>query len=249
MPEQPIRPISRIWINRLTAVGIPTDGTVVEVAPGQEPKIGTALAVLGFVGTIVLIEPDRNAAAAIQTIYKEMLPNASVSLVTKQLQDVQAGTDISTSIDALVANHAFDDMIMSCILGHTPCPSDEPYPSLTPVDYSRGTKATVQAWKTAVETLAPASLIVSQYPVRILSKPGFEARQNSGFEVLDQLKIIYRRYASQSGSHVGSDFRDDPRWREDPRWWLIATFRPTGTTDAGGVHLIGAGQQRAIAED
>jgi hypothetical protein len=236
MSEQPIRPISRIWIDRLTAVGIPTDGTVAEVAPGHEPKIGTALALLGFVGTIVLIEPDTNAATAIQAIYKQMLPNATVSLVGKRLQDVQAGTDIPGSIDALVANHAFDDMVMSCLLGLTPYLSDEPYPSLMPVDYSRGTKATVLAWKTAIETLTPASLIVSQYPVRILSQPGCEARQTSGFEVLDQLKIIYRRYASQSGSLGGSDYKDDPRWREDPRWWLTARFRPTGTTDARSPH-------------
>lgn len=237
MFEQPIRPISRIWINRLTAVGIPTDGTVVEVAPGHEPKIGTALAMLGFVGTIVLIEPDSSAAAAIHKIYKHMLPNANVRVITKQLQDVQAGTDIPTSIDALLANHAFDDMIMSCILGHTSCPNDEPYPSLTPVDFSRGTKATILAWKNAIETLAPAVCIVSQYPVRVLSQPGFEERQNSGYKVLDHLKVIYEQYASQSSqahSPIGSDYSDNPRWREDLRWWLIARFRSIGITDANG---------------
>lgn len=232
MPEQTIRPISRIWIDRLTAAGIPTDGTVMEVAPGREPKIGTALAELRFAGTIILIEPDRNAAASVQEIYRQILPNAKVTLVRKQLQHVEVGSDIPTSIDALVANHAFDDMVMSCILGHPSCPRDEPYPSLTPIDYSQGTKATVLGWKTAIETVAPASLIVSQYPVRILSQPGFEARQNSGFEVLDQLKILYSRYASESDCQGGSHYRDDPQWREDPRWWLIAMFRPMADMEA-----------------
>jgi hypothetical protein len=198
-----------------------------EVAPGWEPKIGTALAVVRFVGTLVLVEPDRNAAAAIQEIYRRILPKARVTLATKQLQHLRVGIDIPTSIDALVANHAFDDMVMSCILGHTSCPRDEPYPALTPDDYSRGTKATVLEWQRAIETVAPASLIVSQYPVRILSQPGFEARQNSGFEVLDQLKTHYSRYASESRCHGGSHYRDNPRWREHPRWWLVARFRST----------------------
>lgn len=227
MPEQPIRPISRIWIDRLAIAGIPADGTVVEVGPGQEPKIATALAVLEFVGTIVLIEPDTDAAAAIQKIYRQILPHARVIVVRKQLQHVGVGVDVPRSIDALVANHVFDDMVMSCVLGHTSCPKDEPYPSLTTVDYSHGTTATVLAWTTAVETVAPAALIVSQYPVRILSQPGFEARQNSGFEVLDQLKTLYSRSASPFGSHGGSHYRDDARWREHQRWWLIARLRPT----------------------
>lgn len=206
-----------------------------EVAPGEEPKIGTALAMLGFWGTIFLIEPDRTAAQTLHHIYKKLLPNATVRLVEKPLQDVMAGTDIPTAVTTLVANHAFDDMVMSSILGHTSCPSDEPYPSLTPDDYSYGTKATVLAWTNAVAHLNPASLIVSQYPVRLLTQPGFEARQHSGLEVLERLKLLFSRYALDLGSHDGSNYRedargwrDDPRWREDPRWWLIARFKLHG---------------------
>jgi hypothetical protein len=231
MPDQPLRPISRIWIRRLETAGLAADSTVVEVAPGVEPKIGTALAMLGFRGTIFLVEPDEKAAHTLYHTYTELLPNANVSLVQKPLQDARVGTDLPTAITTLVANHALDDMVMSSILGHTSCPSDEPYSSLTPDDYSYGTNATVLAWKHAVEHLRPASIVVSQYPVRILSQRGFEARQHSGLEVLDRLKLLFSRYAldldCRDGNNRGGSahsWGEDPAWREDPRWWLIARF-------------------------
>lgn len=235
MPKGEIRPISQVWINRLIADGIPSDAIVVEVAPGEEPKVADALRVLSFAGTILLVEPDASVANRIEYLYKQILPNATVRLVAKTLQDVRAGLDIPRRIDTLVANHAFDDMVMSSILGHTAPRSEEPYTSITPAEYSRGIEATVLAWTAAIESLTPASFIASQYPVRLLARPGFELRQNSGFEVLDRLTTLLRDHASGSESEVGAKYqpdsrwRDDPRWRENPRWWLSARFRAYGT--------------------
>jgi hypothetical protein len=131
MADDLMRPISQVWMRRLDTIGLPTDATVVEVAPGEEPKIGTALAGRGFVGALYIVEPDETAAHAIHRTYTELLPHATIEAIAKPLQDVRAGTDVPPTITTLVANHAFDDMVMSSILGHTSCPDDEPYPFLT----------------------------------------------------------------------------------------------------------------------
>ena len=57
------------------------DGIVIEVAPGYEPKIGNALALLDFRGVIFLVEPDQKAARRIQRIYQKILPHAVVKAV------------------------------------------------------------------------------------------------------------------------------------------------------------------------
>ena len=43
---------------------------VVEVAPGYKPKIGHALSLYGFKGTVIIIESDLEAAAYIEQLYQ-----------------------------------------------------------------------------------------------------------------------------------------------------------------------------------
>src|SRR3989338_9634385 len=94
-----IEPTPYLWRKLFIENQLPTDGIVIEVAPGYEPKIGNALALLGFRGTFFLIEPDRKAARHIRDIYRRILPQAKIKTVIKPLQNVMAGTDVPRGAD------------------------------------------------------------------------------------------------------------------------------------------------------
>ena len=69
--RSPIKPISYVWRRLFLENRVPMDGVIVEVAPGYETKIGDALALLEFHGTIILVEPVPAAAAHIGEAYKD----------------------------------------------------------------------------------------------------------------------------------------------------------------------------------
>jgi hypothetical protein len=101
-----------IWKDLLQSVCLDTRATVVEVAPGYKSKIGHGLADFGFCGTIYLVEPNQHAAESVARDYIQLLPNASVRLIQKPLDQIDRVFDIPEKIDAIVANHALDDMAL-----------------------------------------------------------------------------------------------------------------------------------------
>src|SRR3989338_2166283 len=155
--------------------------TVIEVAPGYEPKIGNALALFGFCGTVYLIEPDQKAARFIKKIYENIMPEASVKLVIKKLQDTKVGFDVPRGIDALVASHPFDDMVIDSVVNqpsffsqeeveenkdHLPAAIKNIYDNIGDEDYVFGIQNTLSVWKNFIAKLNPSFFIASQYPSR-----------------------------------------------------------------------------------
>ena len=194
-----IKPVSYVWQKILQENPIPKDGVVIEVAPGYEKKVGDALALLGFAGTIILIEPDELAAAYVARLYRHILPKASVKAVTKSLQDVRVGNDIPYHVDALLANHPFDDMAIAFALrGKEPYFFSEErragaklppklkkiYAAVSNGDYIHGILATILIWKDFVGKLKPDLFIASQYPSRKLTVKKLTKRQNSGLIII-----------------------------------------------------------------
>ncbi len=228
--SRPIKPVSGIWRQLLMENQVPLDGTIVEVAPGYETKIGDALALLEFKGTVVLIEPDQAAASSVLQAYQKLLPQATVKAVAKLLQDVEIGKDIPAHVDALVANHPFDDMVIASALradpsffsgereaGTTVTPqAKELYDQASDKDYIHGILATLVVWKDLVQKLKPAVLIVSQYPSHKLELKGLIKRQNSGFIVIDLLRDFYENYLAER-------YQDKSFGTQgDPAWWIVA---------------------------
>jgi CRP-like cAMP-binding protein len=226
-----IKPVSYIWLKLLRENSLPLDGTLVEVAPGYEKKIGDALALLGFKGTIFLVEPDAEAARHVQRLYRLLMPQATVNIVTKPLQQVVIGTDLPLHVDALLANHPFDDMAIYFAMrekkgslftqekesGEGQAPAVQKlYAAVSDRDYIHGILATMLVWKNFVRKLRPALLVVSQYPSRKLALKKLTKRQNSGLIALDRLKSYYQ-------AHVKDFYRDSSFGQKgDPAWWLIA---------------------------
>lgn len=223
-----IEPTSYIWQKFFAASRVPQDGNVVEVAPGYEPKIGNALALLGFRGSIFLIEPDQKAAYYIRSVYQQILPDANIEMIIKPLQAVRAGIDVPSQTDALVASHPFDDMVMGFIVDQTSFFSEEreygpnssvaikkKYEAALDQDYIYGIQKTVETWKAFIAKTEPAWFIASQYPSRTLEIKELAKRQNSGFIVLDILRGIYEKFLEEPNLDKSFGYKGDPKW------WIV----------------------------
>jgi CRP-like cAMP-binding protein len=226
-----IKPVSYIWQRLLEENRVPLDGTVVEVAPGYEKKIGDALALMNFTGTVILIEPDRAAADHVERLYREIMPRATVRAVAKPLQDVEIGRDIPLRVDALLANHPFDDMALAFAVSekHPSFFSEERedgtnltdrirelYDTVTDKRYIHGVLATIVAWKDFIQRLKPMLFMASQYPSNKLAMKKLTKRQNSGFIVIELLRNYYENYLKEQ-------YQDKSFGRQgDPAWWIIA---------------------------
>ncbi|MBI3632399.1 MAG: cyclic nucleotide-binding domain-containing protein [Candidatus Vogelbacteria bacterium] len=228
-----IKSVSYIWQKLLHDNHVPMDGIVVEVAPGYEKKIGDGLALLGFHGTIILIEQDQAAAEYIQKLYQKIMPKAKVLVVPKLLQDTQIGIDIPIKIDALVANHPFDDMAIALAMkggqdrffslevedGMELSPQlKEFYDSISSKDYVHGILATILIWKQFIKKLKPGCFIASQYPSRKLGLKGLTKRQNSGIMAMEILKEYYESYLVDINSLVEQNLGQ----KSEPHWWIVA---------------------------
>lgn len=200
-----------------------------EVAPGYEPKIGNALAMFGFNGTVFLIEPDQKAAEHIQKTYQRILPKATINAIIKPLQEIKTGVDVPCDANVLIASHPFDDMVMSFVanraylfseerksMTETPDSIKNIYDSLTHEHYAYGIRETVKTWRQFIAESSPAYFIASQYPSRTLETKKLIDRQNSGFVVLDELKDLYRE--SLRKFNLGNAFG----YKANPRWWIVA---------------------------
>lgn len=218
-----------MWQELFVKNQIPMDGEVIEVAPGYEPKIGNALALLKFHGTVFLIEPDPKAAYCIRNAYRQILPSANIRVIIKPLQEVEVGTDIPLRADALVASHPFDDMVMSFMFDQTSFFSEEKaceqnssaaikklYDSALDRDYIYGIQKTAETWKAFVAKSRPAWFIVSQYPSRTLEIKGLTKRQNSGFIVLEILRGVYEKFLKEH------DWDQYFGYKGDSKWWIVA---------------------------
>jgi len=203
-------------------------GTVVEIAPGYEIKIGNALALLGFRGTVFVIEPDQKAACHIQDTYHRILPYATVRVVCKPLQEIKVGTDVPCEIDVLVASHPFDDMVIALIAQNIDFFSQEKkqgaevspaikkmYDGIRDEEYENGIRTTTETWKHFIEKIKPHCFIASQYPSHTLTIKGLFKREKSGFIVLEELKRLYKNYLVEQHHKHSFGFKGNPKW------WIV----------------------------
>lgn len=230
-PNTGLKPVSYIWMKLLQENPIPGDGIVVEVAPGYEKKIGDALALLDFKGTIILIEPDGLAAKYTQQLYRSIMPQADIRVVMKPLQEIEVGKDIPGKVDALLANHPFDDMAIAFAMhdkgislfsqekeegAHLSPYVKELYDAVSDKDYIGGILATINTWKNFIKKLRPDLFIVSQYPSHKLILKQLNKRQNSGLVAIELIRYYYESYLKKQ-------YQDRSFGQQgDPAWWIIA---------------------------
>lgn len=85
--------------------------TVVEFAPGFRYKIAYALKKINFDGIVYIIDSNESVLNFVGEKYKNILPNAEIILINKDLID--SINFLPQSIDLFLANHCIDDMIIS----------------------------------------------------------------------------------------------------------------------------------------
>ncbi|MFZ2960454.1 MAG: hypothetical protein WA705_26545 [Candidatus Ozemobacteraceae bacterium] len=102
------------WFDLFMAYDLPRDGTVIEINPGKTLKIGHALAMRGFNGTLFVVEPVQIILTEHVDRYKKLLPHAEVIGVSKNLSRVVS--DLPVNADALVSGQALEDEIIGKLM-------------------------------------------------------------------------------------------------------------------------------------
>lgn len=105
-----VESLGQMWDRVFLNYSLPKTGTVIEIAPGTIPKIGTALRQYGFSGTLYVVEPNKSALEKITKEYEKLLPEAHIIPVQSTLADCLPL--LPDQVDGIVANHPLDDMII-----------------------------------------------------------------------------------------------------------------------------------------
>ncbi len=106
-------PLSTLWASLLENAKIPKEGVIIEFAPGFKSKIGNAVGHLRFRGSYHIIEPNAQALDHCFHEYRKKIPLAKIYCHTSPLHELISAREIPIKADALLANHALDDMILS----------------------------------------------------------------------------------------------------------------------------------------
>lgn len=99
--------MGRLWFGLIESTRLQPDATIIEVAPGATAKISYALSNFNFCGRLYIIEPHPQVAQIIYDKSLKLLTNAEIIMLPEGFQTVR----ISGPVDAIVANHPFDDFL------------------------------------------------------------------------------------------------------------------------------------------
>jgi hypothetical protein len=224
--------IADIWADAvLSNVPFFEEGEVVEVAPGDVPKVGLALKQRGFKGTLYVVEPERQALKKLIWLYKELLPETTIVPVNKTLD--QAIYGLPRSVNAILSNHPLDDMILGKAL------SERSFNELFENHYHKGpddTRALWQnleatpdtlreikmevgsEWRALVEHTNPQVLAMSQYESYFFKKHNLPEPDANAFDVLQDLK----RHLGETPDPISQKLQS---LGSDPSRWLVALRR------------------------
>jgi hypothetical protein len=218
--------IGGIWAHVLSRAGLPRDGTVVEIAPGETDKIGRGLKTLGFRGTLFLVEPHREALGKAFHAYQQVLPDARIIPIARTLG--QALPLLPRRPDAVVANHPLDDMVVGSWLSHAEFDrffrdhyerADPPLTRRTwqalasrPSALERAKRSTLQEWEAMVRALSPQRLILSQYDSHFFRQHHIRFADAAGKSVLDRLRSKFADRDATSDLQLKGLIEQPTRW-------------------------------------
>ncbi|HII71965.1 TPA: hypothetical protein HA265_04390 [Candidatus Woesearchaeota archaeon] len=247
--------VSELWYEILRTAEIPRDGTIIEFAPGFKSKVGRSLADYDFIGDYHLIEPNPKALEHSLAEYKRILPRATVYGHRKCLHELRIGKDIPRYADALLANHALDDMVLA--MG-TPREEVEEFFSkdsgservmrtrelwgaMVQADLERYASKTIKQIVSFLTRSCPQLTILSHYEGKTLTKNSIKAPNQIGSYVAQELQgILHARpeglqrsmleRAGYGMDWVILDIRIKRTWEEDVR--LARRVGPKNGRDA-----------------
>ncbi|MBK9041421.1 MAG: hypothetical protein IPL83_20075 [Bdellovibrionales bacterium] len=192
--------IGQIWEDLFLSVSLPLNGVVIEVAPGDVPKVGIGLTNINFHGTLIIIEPEKESAKKISALYKKLLPKAQLIVMDSKLDDVI--NKLPKNVDLIASNHPLDDMLVGEYLGssafqdffndHYNSPAEETRRIWQELEL-RSNINVLQArvagsWNRVLADLHPKFLIISQYESFFFKSNGIASPDIHALNVLKLIK-------------------------------------------------------------
>jgi hypothetical protein len=208
--------MGNVWFQLFQIIQLSPRSTVMEVAPGATLKISKALSLLQFSGTFYVVEPHPDVSQEVFEKAKLLLPDARVVLIQENFNQVS----LNTPIDAIFANHPFDDFITAygaiLFLGGdvlNPLFQDISLECLSTVKLLHSTwqqlsesphqleeiKCTIlKEWHDFIHRHQPESVLVSQYISSYFEKNGLDIINVHAQELFKRIKSTVKPRVSQS---------------------------------------------------
>ncbi len=212
--------ISVIWNDLLKHYSISKTSTIVEIAPGEKTKLGVALSMYWFTGTLYVVEPRERVMNFIVTEYKKILPEATIIWVPTIFQE--CSSYITSPVDAIFCNAILDDVIVSYsakIVDFDTYYKDH-FGSVEKSgetwihiqdNYWDTTSRILQDIKILLEGLQPTRFIMSQYKSYFYETNSISAANMLPYEVLTAIKTLWENDTSMD-SILQSYEQDPSRW-------------------------------------
>ena len=233
--------VGQVWQAVLAPLDLPPDATVIEIAPGSSAKIGHALAALGFVGTLHVVEASAPALDILLAQYRRLLPAATLHAHACPLSACRAL--LPQGAQAVLGNHIIDDMLLAAasasgatfdwaVRYSNHVTQDTHSASAELARKPQVIGAVSRELSDTIAALAPRQCVLSQYPSATLQDNGLDtlnaAATRALTEITDCLGTAYRlRDCTQAlaalphyhNAHIGHHVLN-------PAYWLSCTRIP-----------------------
>ena len=195
------RYVGKIWAKIFSYYGIRKNGVLIEIAPGNSNKIGYALSLHNFEGTLYIIDPNPKALTSITKKYKKSLKNAKIIPIKRNLYE--SLPLLPKKVHAIISNHPLDDMILGKILDNSSFikyfgsdygSSSEKTKKLwqeieaDPKKLKKIKLEVVNEWNNLIKHTNPDIVIISQYESFFFKRNKIYAPDKHAFEVLKKIK-------------------------------------------------------------
>lgn len=159
---------------------------------------------MGFSGTLYIIEPEESALDAVTKAYQKILKNCKIIPIQKTMEEAIAY--LPKKVDAILANHPLDDMILGNSLNH------ESFSSYFGAKFGTDAERTkflwgkleenetlleklksdlVSSWKKLIESTNPRFVAISQYISYYFRKNAILAPDDNALDVLTRIRRLY----------------------------------------------------------
>lgn len=224
--------IGAIWANIFIECNLPEKGIVVEIAPGVAEKIGRGLELYGFKGTLYVVEPEEFSLNEITRKYREHIPGCTVIPIQKTLRE--AIDILPKKVDAIVANHPLDDMILASFLmkkdfveyfGEKFGTNFEKTKFFwnkieeNKIDLEKSKSEILEEWQTIIEKIKPSFLAIAQYRSYFFAKNKLFSPDKNAFDVLNLLRKKYSKYDNKK------IIKNITAFNADIAHWMVLKFK------------------------
>lgn len=242
------------WLGVIREAGLSPESSILEIGPGESEKIGRALQMHNFRGTVYILEPSSLLGPRIADRYREILPHAEVRLLSLTVRELIEKKDMP-HIDAVLSNHPLDDLILGevvqknewdAVWGDTYSDPDAAMAQIRnkwrtledePAFLLRVKDRVVSDLVALFSGINPSLFVIYQYPSTTLQIAGFEKPDQCAQEVMQNLREVL---SVKEGSWNGVFRRMDL----DPSSWLViekrGSLREEMMAPPDALHRLGA---------